>query len=94
MHVAKLFQACPTLCYPMDCSPPGPYVHGILQTSILEWIGMPFSNTTQGSNLGLDVFYVFCIGMQVLYTSAIWEAHWTMYITLKLTWLIHIFLIK
>ena len=33
-------QPCPTLCSPMDRSPPGPSVHGILQASILE--GLPF----------------------------------------------------
>ena len=36
-------QSCPTLCDPMDCSPPGPSVHGILPARILEWIVMPFS---------------------------------------------------
>ena len=34
-------QACPTLCNPMDCSPPGPSVHEILQTRILEWAAIP-----------------------------------------------------
>ena len=33
---AKLLQSCPTLCDPMDCSPPGSSVHGILQARILE----------------------------------------------------------
>ena len=32
-----------TLCDPMDCSPPGFSVHGILQTKILEWVAIPFS---------------------------------------------------
>ena len=36
-------QAYPTLCKPMDCSPPGSSVRGILQARILEWVGMPFS---------------------------------------------------
>ena len=31
------------LCDPMDCSPPGSYVHGILQARILEWVAVPFS---------------------------------------------------
>ena len=31
-----LLQSCPTLCDPMDCSPPGSSVHGILQERILE----------------------------------------------------------
>ena len=30
-------QLCLTLCNPMDCNPPGSYVHGILQARILEW---------------------------------------------------------
>ena len=34
-------QSCLTLCDPMDCSPPGSSVPGILQASILEWVAMP-----------------------------------------------------
>ena len=37
---AKSLQSCPTLCDPMDCSPPGSSVHGILQTRILEWVAI------------------------------------------------------
>ena len=33
----------PTLCDPMDCSPQGSSVHGILQARILEWVAIPFS---------------------------------------------------
>ena len=40
---AKSLQSCPTLCDPMDCSPPGSSVHGILQARILEWVAMPSS---------------------------------------------------
>ena len=36
-------QSCPTLCHPMDCSPPGFSVHGILQARILEWVAISFS---------------------------------------------------
>ena len=36
-------QRCPTLCYPMDCSPPGSSLHGILQDRTLEWVAIPFS---------------------------------------------------
>ena len=39
-------QLCPTLCDPMDYSPPGFSVHGILQARILEWIAIPFSRVT------------------------------------------------
>ena len=34
---------CPALCDPMDCSPPGSSVHGILQARILEWVAISFS---------------------------------------------------
>ena len=36
-------ESCPTLWDPMDCSPPGSSVHGILQARIPEWVAIPFS---------------------------------------------------
>ena len=39
----SVIQSCPTLCNPMDCSPPGSSVHGILQARIVEWVSIPFS---------------------------------------------------
>ena len=36
-------QSRPTLCDPMDCSPPGSSIHGILQARILEWVAISFS---------------------------------------------------
>ena len=36
-------QSCVTLCDPMDYSPPGPSVHGILQARVLKWAATPFS---------------------------------------------------
>ena len=41
---AKLFQSCPTLCDPIDNSPPGSPVPEILQARILEWVAISFSN--------------------------------------------------
>ena len=41
---AKLLQSCPTLCNPIDSSPPGPPVPGILQARTLEWVAISFSN--------------------------------------------------
>ena len=41
---AKLLQSCPTLCDPIDGSPPGSPVPGILQTRTLEWVAISFSN--------------------------------------------------
>ena len=56
-------------CNPMDCSPPGPSVHGILQARMLEWVTMPSS---RGSSQPRDWTwtcgsYVACIGRWVLY---------------------------
>ena len=41
---AKSLQSCPTLCDPIDGSPPGSSVSGILQARILEWVAISFSN--------------------------------------------------
>ena len=41
---AKSLQSCPTLCDPIDGSPPGPAVPGILQARTLEWVAISFSN--------------------------------------------------
>ena len=55
--VVLVAQSCPTLCNPMDCSPPGSSVHGILQARVLKWVVIPFSRgspvRSQGSNPGL-----------------------------------------
>ena len=37
----KSLRSCPAPCDPMDCSPPGSFVHGILQARILEWVAFP-----------------------------------------------------
>ena len=47
---SEVTQSCPTLCDPVDCSPPGSSVHEILQARILEWVAILFSRR---SNLGL-----------------------------------------
>ena len=46
MHAAaaKSLQQCPTMCDPIDGSPPGYSLHGILQARILEWVAISFSN--------------------------------------------------
>ena len=53
----------PTLCNPMDCSPPGSSVYGILQARILDWVVIPFprvsswpKNQTRSSALQADSF--------------------------------------
>ena len=51
-------RSCPTLCYPMDCSPPSFSVHGILQARICEWVAIYFS---MGSAQPRDQIWVSCI---------------------------------
>ena len=41
---AKSLQTCPTLCDPIDGSPPGSPIPGILQARTLEWVAISFSN--------------------------------------------------
>ena len=41
---AKSLQPCPTLCDPIDGSPPGSPIPGILQARTLEWVAISFSN--------------------------------------------------
>ena len=53
-----LAQSCLTLCDPMDSSPQGSSVHGILQARILEWVAIPFS---RGSSQPRDQPQVSCI---------------------------------
>ena len=51
-------QSCPTLCDPMDCSPPGSSVHGISQTRILEWSAISFF---RGAAQTMDQAHVSCL---------------------------------
>ena len=60
-------QLCPTLCDPMDCSPPGSSVHGILQTRRLEWVAMPSSRGSSRDRDRTPISSISCIGRQVLY---------------------------
>ena len=55
--VCVLIQSCLPLCDPMDCSPPGSSIHGILQARILEWVAIPF---TKGSSQTRDQTWVSC----------------------------------
>ena len=46
---AKSLQSCPTLCNPIDGSPPGSPIPGILQARTLEWVAISFSNAWKGN---------------------------------------------
>ena len=64
-------QSCSTLCDPMDCSPPGSSLHGILQARILEWVAIPFS---RGSSRLRDGTQVSCPAVRFFAVWATREA--------------------
>ena len=57
-------KSCPTLCDPMDCSPPGSSVRGISQVRTLEWIAISFC---RGSSQPRDQTLTSCISKRILY---------------------------
>ena len=59
---AKLFQLCPTLGDPTNCSPPGSSVHEILQARILEWIAISSFRRSFETRDRILISYVSCIG--------------------------------
>ena len=70
-------QLCPTLCGPMNCSPPGSSVYGISQARILEWVAI---SSSRGSSWPRDRTHVSCIVRWILYHWAteedfgLWES--------------------
>ena len=69
---AKLLQSSPTLCDPMDCSPPSSSVQGILQARTLEWVAVPSSTGSSRPKDQAHIFCVSCLGTPT--TSTTWEA--------------------
>ena len=66
MH-AKSFQWCPTLCDPMDGSPPDSSIHEIFQARILKWVAVPSSRGFSQPRDRTCLSYVSCIVRRVLY---------------------------
>ena len=66
---AKSLQSCPTLYDPMDCSPLGFSVHGILQARILAWVAMPSSRGSSQPRDRILVFCVYCIASRFFTTE-------------------------
>ena len=55
-----VIQLYPTLCDPMDCSPPGSSVHGILQARMLEWVAIPSSRSAYEPKVWTQVSHIAC----------------------------------
>ena len=71
LYLALVAQSCLTLCDPVNCSPLGSSVHGILQARILEWVAVPFS---RGSSWPRDQTWVSRIAGTFFTVWAIMEA--------------------
>ena len=69
-------QSCPTLCDPMNCSPPVCSVHEVLQARILEWVAIPFS---RGSSQPRDWTWVSCISCRFFTLWTIRKDCWISY---------------
>ena len=70
---SMIAQACPTLCDPMNCSPPGSSLHGILQARILQWVAISSSRGSSWPRSNPHVSCGSCIGRQILYHWATWK---------------------
>ena len=73
---AKLLQSCLTLCDPMDCSPPGSSVHGILHAIILEWVAMPPPEDLTDPGIESESLLSPALAGRFFTTIATWEAPW------------------
>ena len=51
LYVCSHAQSCPTLCEPIDCSPPDSSAHGIFQATILEWVAISCSRKSSQPDL-------------------------------------------
>ena len=58
-------QSCPIVCNPMDCSPPGPTVHGIFQARILEQVAIFYSRLYSWPRVQTHISCISCIGRQI-----------------------------
>ena len=67
LHVCSVASVVSDSCDPMDCSPPGSSVHGILQARILEWVAIPFSRGSSQPRDQTCDSYISCIGRRILY---------------------------
>ena len=81
---ALVIQACPTLCDPVDSSPPGSSVHGILQARTLEWVAIPFSRESSQPKGRTPISYITGRFFTVWATrEALWTEGGPVFVTLK-----------
>ena len=70
----SVIQSCLTLCNARDCSLLDTSIHGIFQARILEWVAISYSRGSSWPRNWTCISCDFCIGRQILYHWATWEA--------------------
>ena len=73
-HSCMHAQSCPTLCNPVDCSPPGSSLHGILQQRLLEWVAISYSRGSSPPKDQTQSRASSALARGFLTTGATWEA--------------------
>ena len=67
MCVCSVFQSYAALCSPMNYSPPGSSIHGILQARILEQVAISYSRESSEPSYRTNISRVSCIGRWIIY---------------------------
>ena len=81
---AKMLQSCLTLCDPVDCSQPGPSVHGISQARRLEWVAISYPGDLPNPGIKLYLFKKSpALADGFFTTSATWEVKWKLWTLLN-----------
>ena len=95
----KWLQSCPTLCDPIDSSPSGSSIHGILQARILEWVAISFSSAWKWKVKGKSLSHVRLLATP--WTAAyqappsmgfFWQEYWS-WVPLPSPYILHLYLI-
>ena len=74
MAVCLVTQSCPTFCNLIDCSTPGSSVQGMFQTTVLEWVAIPYSRGYSWPKDWTLVSCISCIDRWILCHCVTWEA--------------------
>ena len=90
---SEVVQSCPTLCNPVDCSPPGSSFHGIFQARILEWVAISFSRGSSWPRDRTQVSHIAgrCFNLWATREALSWVI-WAIYVILFLFLLLSYYL--
>ena len=84
---AKSLQSYSTLCYSMDCSPPGSSILGVLQAKLLEWVAMPSRSSSQCRDQ-THVPWSSCIAGELFTAEPLGKSLWMWELDIKEGWML------